>query len=78
MSCGMALGKGQSLDEILVGRLAVTEGVATAPALKALAKKVGVDMPISTAMANILEGSEDIDSVITRLLARDYKSEIDN
>ncbi len=78
MSCGMALGKGQSLDEILVGRLAVTEGVATAPALKALAKKVGVDMPISTAMANILEGSEDIDSVITRLLARDYKYEIDN
>ena len=77
MSCGLALGQGKSLDEILTGRLAVTEGVATAPALKDLAHSLGVEMPICTAMANILDGREDIDTVITRLLSRGYKSEIE-
>lgn len=75
MSCGLALGRGQSLNEILAERSAVTEGVATAPALKTLAEKHGVEMPICTAMANILDGSEDIDSAIYRLLARGHKSE---
>ncbi len=75
MSCGLALGQGERLDTIMSSRSAVTEGVATAPALKDLAQKVGIEMPISTAMANILSGKEDIDSAITRLLARGHKSE---
>ncbi len=75
MSCGLALGKGESLENILSSRAAVTEGVATAPALKQLAQKTGVDMPICTAMANILDGSENIDAVIQRLLSREHKSE---
>ena len=33
MSCGMRLGKGESLEDILSSRNSVTEGVATAPAL---------------------------------------------
>lgn len=75
MSCGLALGKGQTLEEIMNSRSAVTEGVATAPALKALAQKSGIEMPISSAMANILDGSEDIDTAIARLLSRGHKSE---
>lgn len=75
MSCGMALGQGKSLSDIMSERTAVTEGVATAPALKALAQKHGIEMPISGAMANILSGAEDIDGAITRLLARGHKSE---
>ncbi len=75
MSCGLALGSGQSLEQIMSARTAVTEGVATAPALKALAQNVGIEMPICTAMANILSGSEDIDAAISRLLSRGHKSE---
>ena len=77
MSCGLALGRGESLETILSERAAVTEGVPTAPALKALAQKSAVEMPICAAMANILDGSEDVDSVILRLLARGYKSELE-
>lgn len=75
MSCGLALGQGQSLEDIMSARTAVTEGVATAPALKTLAQSAGIEMPICAAMANILDGSENIDTAITRLLSRGHKSE---
>lgn len=75
MSCGLALGRGESLENIMSSRAAVTEGVATAPAVKKLAQQSGIEMPICTAMANILDGSEDIDTAITRLLSREYRSE---
>lgn len=75
MSCGLALGQGESLENIMAARKAVTEGVATAPALKSLSQTLGIEMPICTAMANILDGSENIDAAIYRLLARGHKSE---
>ena len=50
-------------------------GVATAPALKDIAKRLNVDMPICTAMANILSGDLDVDSAIIQLLSREHKSE---
>ena len=75
MSCGLALGRGQTLKDIMATRKAVTEGVATAPALKTLAQNLGVDMPICTAMADILSGELDVDSAIISLLSRDHKVE---
>ncbi len=76
MSCGLALGQGKSLDEIMGARSAVTEGVGTAPALKTLAADLGVDMPICVAMADILSGDIDVDKAVSRLLSRDLKSEL--
>ena len=75
MSCGLALGRGQSLSEIMEARTSVTEGVATAPVLKDMAKRLGVDMPICTAMADILSGKLDVDSAITTLMSREHKPE---
>lgn len=75
MSCGLALGQGQSLEQIMGARSAVTEGVATAPALKILAAKYDVDMPICGAMADILDGSIGVDVAIRRLMARERKME---
>ena len=75
MSCGLALGQGKPLEEILQGRLAVTEGVATAPALKALAREHGVDMPICFALADILDGSSDVDGAIMDLMSREHRPE---
>ncbi|WP_017932010.1 NAD(P)H-dependent glycerol-3-phosphate dehydrogenase [Robiginitomaculum antarcticum] len=75
MSCGLALGRGQSLEEIMNARSAVTEGVATAPALKQLASEQGVEMPICEAMADILSGEIGVDAAILRLLSRERRLE---
>lgn len=76
MSFGMALGQGQSFEDYMRDKKVVVEGAATAPALKKLSLAKGVEMPISHALANILDGSEDVDAVIERLLAREHKTEI--
>jgi glycerol-3-phosphate dehydrogenase (NAD(P)+) len=75
MSCGLALGGGRALGEIMAERAGVTEGVATAPVLRRLAQKHGVDMPICDAVAAVIEGEINIDAAITRLLARPNRME---
>ena len=75
MSCGLALGQGQSLADIMAARNSVTEGVATAPALKDMAQNLNVDMPICTAVADILSDELGVDSAIIQLLSREHKSE---
>ncbi|GLQ20155.1 glycerol-3-phosphate dehydrogenase [NAD(P)+] [Algimonas porphyrae] len=75
MSCGLALGRGESLNHILENRLAVTEGVATAPALKTLALDNDVEMPISFALADILSGDLSVDDAMIRLMSREHRSE---
>lgn len=76
MSCGLAMGRGQTAEDIIKVRKAVTEGVATAPALKILAQAKGVDMPICFAMADILAGDLDVDTAITALLSREHTTEV--
>ena len=75
MSCGMRLGKGESLEDILASRNSVTEGVATAPALVKLAARENVDMPISKAVSRVLSGAITPAQAMTELLARPLKSE---
>jgi len=76
MSCGMALGKGETLESIMDARTSVTEGVATAPALKEMSKNLNVDMPISIAVADILAGELDIQNALVALLSRAHKTEV--
>lgn len=75
MSCGLALGRGEALADIMASRNSVTEGVATAPAVMELAGRHGVDMPICEAVAAIVEGKASVDDAITGLLARPFTSE---
>ena len=75
MSFGLALGQGQSAKEILNARNSVTEGVATAPALVALARQNQVEMPICDAVNAILSDEMTVSDAITHLLARPYKGE---
>ena len=77
MSCGMRLGKGESLADILASRNSVTEGVATAPALVKLAEKHGVEMPICVAVNRVLSGDITPAGAMVELLARPLKSESD-
>ena len=75
MSVGLALGKGESLEAALAGKLSVAEGVASAPAVKALARRLGVDAPICAAVAAILAGEIGVDEAIAGLLARPLREE---
>lgn len=75
MSCGLALGRGEALADIMAARNAVTEGVATAPAVVALAEREGVDMPLCQAVADVLSGALSVDGAIEALLARPFKPE---
>ena len=72
-SLGMALGRGEALADILAARSAVTEGVATAPAL--VARAAGIEMPICAAVAAVVEDRLSIASAIATLLARPTRDE---
>jgi len=75
MSVGLALGRGQTLADALAGKLSVAEGVASAPAVRDLARKLGVDVPICEATAAILAGEVGVDEAIRGLLSRPLREE---
>ncbi|MBX9747046.1 MAG: NAD(P)-dependent glycerol-3-phosphate dehydrogenase [Hyphomonadaceae bacterium] len=74
-SLGAALGEGRSLKEVLGERRSVAEGAESAPAVVALAKKHGVEMPICEAVDAIVAERINIDEAITALLSRPFKAE---
>ncbi len=72
-SLGLALGQGEALADVLAARSAVTEGVATAPAL--VARAGDLDMPICRVVADLLAGSVSLPEAMTRLLSRPFRDE---
>lgn len=75
MSLGFSLGQDMRLQDILAERHAVTEGVATAPAVMAMAVARGVEMPICAAVDAVLAGRTSIDDAMRGLLTRPLKME---
>ncbi|MEL7547015.1 MAG: NAD(P)H-dependent glycerol-3-phosphate dehydrogenase [Pseudomonadota bacterium] len=75
MSFGKALGEGGIPSEILASRDAVTEGVTTAPALMALARKQNVEMPICAAVDAVLNQRADVNQAMSALLSRPFREE---
>jgi glycerol-3-phosphate dehydrogenase (NAD(P)+) len=69
-SLGLALGAGERLADILASRSTVAEGVATAPALLALARRHHVAMPIVETTARLLSGEFDVSRARDLLLDR--------
>jgi glycerol-3-phosphate dehydrogenase (NAD(P)+) len=74
-SLGFALGEGKSLAAIVGPRRSIAEGVSSAAAVGALARRLGVDMPIVAAVDAILHHAADIDETIAGLLARPFRPE---
>jgi glycerol-3-phosphate dehydrogenase (NAD(P)+) len=75
MSLGLALGQGQTVEQALAGKRSVAEGYESAPAVRELAAKTGVDMPISLAVADVLAGQTTVPEMIEALLSRPLKAE---
>jgi len=76
-SLGKALGEGQSAAEALAGKTSVAEGAATAPVLAELARTANMDMPIVEAVARLLAGEAPARAVVSELLARPLKAELE-
>ncbi len=74
-SLGVELGLGKTLADILSARHTVAEGVATAKAMAADAKKRGIDMPICLAVNAILHDGASAADMVRELLSRDIKHE---
>lgn len=70
MSLGMALGEGRALAQVLAERITVQEGVHSAEAVAALARRHGVDMPIVSAVDEILNHGVALDDAIWEKLMR--------
>lgn len=75
MSVGIALGQGRALGDVLAERTSVAEGVYTAAAALDLARRLGVDMPITEAVAAIVADEATVDSAIRALLNRPFTTE---
>ncbi|GGC88275.1 NAD(P)H-dependent glycerol-3-phosphate dehydrogenase [Undibacterium terreum] len=73
---GLALAQGKSLPVIVAELGHVAEGVRCAQAVKTLAAKLNVEMPIADAVAGVLFDDVPVQQMIGRLLARDAKQEL--
>jgi glycerol-3-phosphate dehydrogenase (NAD(P)+) len=73
---GLALAQGKPLDTIVKELGHVAEGVPCAKAVRELAAKLGVDMPITNAVAGVLFDGDSATEMVARLLARDPRNEL--
>lgn len=75
MSLGLALGQGQTVEQALAGKRSVAEGHESAPAVRELAARAGVEMPICEGVAALLAGEATVEGLIDALLSRPLKAE---
>jgi glycerol-3-phosphate dehydrogenase (NAD(P)+) len=73
---GLALAQGKPLDTIVAELGHVAEGVPCSKAVRDLAAKLGVDMPITNAVAAVLFDGYDAAEMAKQLLARDPRNEL--
>lgn len=75
MSLGLALGAGQSIEQALAGKRTVAEGYESAPAVRELAARLGVETPLCEATAAVLAGEAGVDEVMASLMSRPLTTE---
>ena len=72
---GSMLGKGKKIDDILRELGSVAEGVKTSKALCELAQKLGVEVPVSSAIYEAVYTDITPDEVLNKLMNRKLKQE---
>jgi glycerol-3-phosphate dehydrogenase (NAD(P)+) len=75
-SVGLALGRGQSIDEILASMNMVAEGVKSSPSVLDLARQHGVEMPITEQVVAVCHEGRGAVEALTALMSRSNKSEL--
>jgi glycerol-3-phosphate dehydrogenase (NAD(P)+) len=69
-SLGKAIAEGRTVAELMSDRRTVAEGAFTAPVLRRIADSKGIDMPIVTAVDDLLAGRRDLEQVLEALRTR--------
>jgi glycerol-3-phosphate dehydrogenase (NAD(P)+) len=72
---GLELARGRALPDVLAGMKMIAEGVRTTGAALALGARHGIELPIATQMAAVLEGRTDVRSAVDALMLRRQKAE---
>jgi glycerol-3-phosphate dehydrogenase (NAD(P)+) len=72
---GLALARGEALPQILASLGHVAEGIGTSGTARALAAELGVELPITNAVADVLYDGKTARAAVTELLQRDVGSE---
>src|SRR5438477_10711231 len=66
---GLALARGETLPQIVAALGHVAEGIGTARTARSLAEELGVELPITHAVASVLYDGKTARAVVTELLA---------
>jgi glycerol-3-phosphate dehydrogenase (NAD(P)+) len=69
------LAKGRTLDQITGEMNEVAEGIKTSRAVKRLAEKAGIEMPITNEVCAVLYEGKSAQNAVRDLIARPLKSE---
>jgi len=72
---GLKIGRGIPLDEIISGMKMVAEGIKTSKSAYNLAKREGIDMPITTEVYRIIYEGKDPRKAVKDLMSRQLKAE---
>jgi glycerol-3-phosphate dehydrogenase (NAD(P)+) len=76
-SVGERIGRGEELEQILAGMVNVAEGVATTRSVHDLARRLRIDMPITTEVHRVLFEGKSPTSAVSDLMVRLPKDEWD-
>jgi len=74
---GLELARGRQLADIVSGMKMVAEGVNTTRAALALGGRYGVELPIATQMAAVLDGRSDVRAAVDALMVRPQRTEVE-
>ncbi|HCU69255.1 MAG TPA: glycerol-3-phosphate dehydrogenase, partial [Desulfomicrobium sp.] len=72
---GLAIGRGQTLDEVLGGMHNVAEGVKTTEAVFALGRKLGIELPITGQVHAVLFEGKNPAEAVRELMTRPLREE---
>ncbi|MGO2266399.1 MAG: NAD(P)H-dependent glycerol-3-phosphate dehydrogenase, partial [Vagococcus salmoninarum] len=72
---GDLLGRGHNLEEVLENMGMIVEGVSTTKAAYELSKELGVELPITETIYNVLYNQADVKEAARNIMLRDGKSE---
>jgi glycerol-3-phosphate dehydrogenase (NAD(P)+) len=74
---GLRLGAGASIEEILAGTNMVAEGVKSSPSVLDLARRYGVEMPITEQVVAVCHQQRPVPDALAALMQRSRKGEFD-
>jgi glycerol-3-phosphate dehydrogenase (NAD(P)+) len=73
---GEQLARGMRIDEIVAGMNEVAEGIKTTSAVKTLADRAGIEMPITNQVYEVIYKDQSVREAVTNLMSRPLREEI--